>query len=120
MLISVIIQIRSKLNDRIVKSDASLTKLGGKTYIIRIVIPSFPCMYSSYWRVSEVNPTWLGASHAEELPLVLGWPFDENILKYKAQLTDEEKALSYHIIKMWTNFAKTGWGSFSSRGNMHI
>ena len=32
MLISVIIQIRSKLNDRIVKSDAILTKLGGKTY----------------------------------------------------------------------------------------
>ena len=34
MLISVIIQIRSKLNDRIVKSDAILTKLGGKTYIM--------------------------------------------------------------------------------------
>ena len=33
MLISVIIQIRSKLNDRIVKLDAILTKLGGKTYI---------------------------------------------------------------------------------------
>ena len=32
MLISVIIQIRSKLNDRIVKSDAILAKLGGKTY----------------------------------------------------------------------------------------
>ena len=34
MLISVLIQIHSKLNDRIVKSDAILTKLGGKTYTI--------------------------------------------------------------------------------------
>ena len=33
MLISVIIQIRSKLNYRFVKLGASLTKLGGKTYI---------------------------------------------------------------------------------------
>ena len=32
MLISEVIQIRSKLNDRIIKLDAILTKLGGKTY----------------------------------------------------------------------------------------
>ena len=33
MLISEVIQIRSKLNERIIKLDAILTKLGGKTYI---------------------------------------------------------------------------------------
>ena len=41
MMISVIIQLRSKSNDRIVKSDAILTKLGGKTYIIIIIIIFF-------------------------------------------------------------------------------
>ena len=46
MLISVIIQIRSKLNDRIVKSDAILMKLGGKTYIKKQPSYGFPrgCM----------------------------------------------------------------------------
>ena len=33
MLISEVIQIRSKLLERIVKLDANLTKLGGETYI---------------------------------------------------------------------------------------
>ena len=33
MLISEVIQIRSKFNERIIKLDAILTKLGGKTYI---------------------------------------------------------------------------------------
>ena len=33
MLISEVIQIRSKLNERIIKLDAILTKLGGKTCI---------------------------------------------------------------------------------------
>ena len=32
MLISKVIQIRSKLNERVIKLDAILTKLGGKTY----------------------------------------------------------------------------------------
>ena len=35
MLISEVIQIRSKLNERIIKLDAILTKLGWKTYIMR-------------------------------------------------------------------------------------
>ena len=45
MLILVIIQIRSKLNDRIVKSDAILTKLGGKTYTVYAIIFAY-----SYFR----------------------------------------------------------------------
>ena len=40
MLISQVIQIRSKLNERIIKLDAILTKLGGKTYIITHIIAS--------------------------------------------------------------------------------
>ena len=43
MLISVIIQIRSKLNDRIVKSDATMTKLGGKTYIKAMTVRERSC-----------------------------------------------------------------------------
>ena len=33
MLISEVIQIPSKLNERVIKLDAILTKLGGKTYM---------------------------------------------------------------------------------------
>ena len=36
MLILVIIRIRSKWNDQIVKSNATLKKLGGKTYITEV------------------------------------------------------------------------------------
>ena len=36
MLISEVIQIHSKLNERNIKLDAILTKLGGKTYIYGI------------------------------------------------------------------------------------
>ena len=45
MLISVIIQTRSKMNDRIVNSDATLMKLGGNTYIIIIIINSIDYTY---------------------------------------------------------------------------
>ena len=55
MWISVIIQIRSKSNDRIVKSDAILTKLGGKTYISVIhggALHNFPLF-------SKANSEWI-------------------------------------------------------------
>lgn len=65
--------------------------------------------HSSFSRVGPVNPTWLGAGHTEEFQFVFGWSFDENILQYKHELTDDEKTLSAQMMKMWTNFAKSGW-----------
>ncbi|XP_063952545.1 carboxylesterase 5A-like [Lytechinus pictus] len=63
---------------------------------------------SSFYRSGPVNPTWLQAGHTEELQFVFGWSFDENILEYKHELTDHEKTLSAQMMKMWTNFAKSG------------
>ncbi|XP_030828982.1 carboxylesterase 5A [Strongylocentrotus purpuratus] len=63
---------------------------------------------SSFSRAGPVNPTWLGAGHTEEFQFVFGWSFDENILQYKHELTDDEKMLSAQMMKMWTNFAKSG------------
>ncbi|XP_072174234.1 carboxylesterase 5A-like [Diadema setosum] len=63
---------------------------------------------SSFYRVGPVNPSWLRAGHTEEFQFVFGWSFDKDILKFKRELTDEEKALSAKMMRMWTNFAKTG------------
>ena len=63
---------------------------------------------SSFYRSGPVNPTWLSSGHIEEIQFVFGWSFDQEILKYKHELTEDEKVLSAQMMTMWTNFAKTG------------
>ncbi|XP_072048631.1 cholinesterase-like [Amphiura filiformis] len=55
-----------------------------------------------------VEPTWLGATHGEELHFVFGYPFDPSPHLDFHQYPAEEMNLSYQVIKYWTNFAKTG------------
>eukprot|EP00057_Strongylocentrotus_purpuratus_P035479 XP_799291.3 PREDICTED: cholinesterase 1 [Strongylocentrotus purpuratus] len=57
----------------------------------------------------EEPKPWLGAGHGEDVPLVFGWPFIEDLVTYTGfNLTAEEMELSYKIIQFWTNFAKSG------------
>ena len=60
----------------------------------------------SYYSFRGVNPGWLGAAHAEDLPFVFGAPFVPG--NPSTNLTDAEKALSVKFMKLWTNFAKSG------------
>ena len=61
MLISEVIQIRSKLNERIIKLDAILTKLGGKTYTLVIWHPS-----DQFWTLSQLleDHAWVAAQQS--------------------------------------------------------
>nr|XP_054751051.1 cholinesterase 1-like [Lytechinus pictus] len=63
----------------------------------------------SIFTIGQEAVPWLGAGHAEDIPLVFGWPFIEEIVTYVGfNLTAEEKELSHKIIQFWTNFAKSG------------
>ena len=53
MLISEVIQIRSKLNERVIKFDAILTKLGGKTYNTNII--KFGWEHFILWVISSMK-----------------------------------------------------------------
>lgn len=62
-------------------------------------------MYSFEHRVSTNPwPEWTGVVHGYEIELVFGIPLAPG----NSQYTEEEKALSLQIMKLWTNFAKTG------------
>ena len=59
----------------------------------------------------SVWPEWVGINHADELPYVFGAPF-QNPLTSENPLTtgftEMEKGLSQFMMKLWTNFAKSG------------
>ena len=58
--------------------------------------------------IAFFNSTWLGATHGEELAFVFGYPFNPSPYLAFHEYSEEEMALSYQLIKYWTNFAKTG------------
>ncbi|XP_077996783.1 acetylcholinesterase-like [Glandiceps talaboti] len=61
--------------------------------------------YTHKSSTSIFNVTWLGASHAEEVPFVFGWHFLRHMeMTYESR----EILLSLQVMSMWTNFAKTG------------
>ncbi|XP_071789077.1 cholinesterase-like [Asterias amurensis] len=63
----------------------------------------------SIYNVGGVQPGWLGATHAEDLPFVFGIVFDpEFALVLSPFVPNPEKALSVKFMEYWTNFAKTG------------
>ncbi|XP_071823624.1 acetylcholinesterase-like [Apostichopus japonicus] len=51
------------------------------------------------------NVTWLRASHFEELQFVFGLPFFDD--PFYVPVYDEVK-IAFYVIRMWTNFAKSG------------
>jgi acetylcholinesterase len=48
-------------------------------------------------------PDWMGVLHGDEIFFLFGEPF-----RYRANYTDDERALSRQMITYWSNFAKTG------------
>ncbi|XP_072173624.1 cholinesterase-like [Diadema setosum] len=60
-------------------------------------------------------PSWFGAGHADDIPLVFGWVFTPEMRIYAGfNVTEAEAALSAKVMKFWTNFAKSGDPSRSS------
>ncbi|CAH8455965.1 unnamed protein product [Heterobilharzia americana] len=63
-------------------------------------------------------PNWTGVMHGYEIEYVFGMPNDPEFSKQFYAFTDEEKQISSSIMKMWTNFAKTGHPSKSETGEI--
>ena len=77
----------------------------------KIVLIHFITLIRSIFDIGrEDKREWLGAGHAEDLPLVFGWPFIDIMRIYAGfDLTPEEKDLSVKVMRFWTNFAKSGY-----------
>ena len=54
---------------------------------------------------SIFNATWLRAGHIEDTQLVFGLPFLDDPIFVP---TYDELKISFYVIQMWTNFAKSG------------
>jgi carboxylesterase 2 len=50
------------------------------------------------------GPTWVHATHASEIPSVLGLPF----VRPDILFSEADRALSISMMKYWTNFARSG------------
>ncbi|XP_003743019.1 acetylcholinesterase-1 [Galendromus occidentalis] len=57
-------------------------------------------------------PDWVGTTHGEEIPFVFGHPLSG----LEANATAEDKEMSREMIKIWTDFAKTGLTPVKLRG----
>ncbi|XP_038048140.1 cholinesterase 1-like [Patiria miniata] len=75
-----------------------------KDKVYRYLMPHVPTV--SYYKFQGVQPGWVGAGHAEELPFVFGAAFVPG--NPSVNLTNDEKVLSVNFMKLWTNFAKSG------------
>ena len=63
--------------------------------------------------VHTLLPDWMGVVHAMEVPFVFGAPFkniqDPFVNMMVTKYSEIEKGLSFHIMKLWTDFAKYGY-----------
>ena len=57
---------------------------------------------------SEKFPKWSSGIHGEELPYIFGAPLVDGVSPFPNKYTAYEKKLSAFMMRMWTNFAKTG------------
>ncbi|XP_071476201.1 cholinesterase 1-like [Diadema antillarum] len=69
----------------------------------------------------DKDVTWLGPTHAEDIPYVFGYPLmadqpDDNEMG-RTKFTDDEALMSVQIMKYFSNFAKTGNPNLSSNEN---
>ena len=66
-------------------------------------------MYSfAYSTQSEEYPQWSGGVHGDELPYIFGAPLVDGLSPFPHRYSPQEKELSKIMMRMWTNFAKTG------------
>lgn len=61
-----------------------------------------------YSTQSEDFPQWTGGVHGDELPYVFGAPLVNGISPFPSRYTKNEKKFSSSIMRLWTNFAKSG------------
>ena len=61
-----------------------------------------------YSTESENFSKWSGGVHGDELPYIFGAPLVGGLSPFPLVYTDDEKELSKSMMRMWTNFAKTG------------
>ncbi|XP_052783735.1 neuroligin-4, Y-linked-like isoform X2 [Mya arenaria] len=62
----------------------------------------------AYSTQSEDFPQWSGGVHGDELPYVFGAPLVGGLSPFPSTYTSQEVELSKFMMRMWTNFAKTG------------
>ncbi|XP_060577077.1 neuroligin-4, Y-linked-like isoform X3 [Ruditapes philippinarum] len=66
-------------------------------------------LYSfAYSTQSEDFAQWSGGVHGDELPYIFGAPLVGGVSPFPTAYTPQEKELSKFMMRMWTNFAKTG------------
>ncbi|XP_045200613.2 neuroligin-4, Y-linked-like isoform X2 [Mercenaria mercenaria] len=66
-------------------------------------------LYSfAYSTQSEDFAQWSGGVHGDELPYIFGAPLVGGLSPFPTVYTPQEKELSKFMMRMWTNFAKTG------------
>ena len=66
-------------------------------------------LYSfGYSTQSEDYPQWSGGVHGDELPYIFGAPLVSGLSPFPSNYDSHEKELSKFMMRMWTNFAKTG------------
>ncbi|KAK3583366.1 hypothetical protein CHS0354_038985 [Potamilus streckersoni] len=62
----------------------------------------------SYSTASENYPKWVKGTHGDELPYIFGAPLVDGTSPFPLQYNNAEKSLSENMMRLWTNFAKTG------------
>ncbi|KAL3846951.1 hypothetical protein ACJMK2_017891, partial [Sinanodonta woodiana] len=62
----------------------------------------------SYSTASENYPKWVKGAHGDELPYIFGAPLVDGTSPFPLQYNTAEKSLSENMMRLWTNFAKTG------------
>lgn len=66
-------------------------------------------MYSfAYSTQSEDFAQWTGGVHGDELPYIFGAPLVGGLSPFPTSYNTQEMELSKFMMRMWTNFAKTG------------
>ena len=61
-----------------------------------------------YSTQSEDYPGWSGGVHGDELPYIFGAPLVGGLSPFPSSYNAQEMELSKYMMKMWSNFAKTG------------
>ncbi|KAK3095941.1 hypothetical protein FSP39_021115 [Pinctada imbricata] len=57
---------------------------------------------------SEEFPKWSSGIHGDELPYIFGAPLVDGVSPFPSKYKKNEKELSAFMMRMWTNFAKSG------------
>lgn len=63
--------------------------------------------YSSHTESKEFTK-WSSGIHGDELPYIFGAPLVDNLSPFSSSYKKNEKELSAFMMRMWTNFAKSG------------